>query len=423
MSLSAARPLVSVYNDKSEEIKGESIALPMVFKAPIRPDVVNFVHQQMSKNRRQPYCVSKEAGHQTSAESWGTGRAVARIPRVRGGGTHRSGQGAFGNMCRGGRMFAPTKPWRRWHRKINVNQRRYALASAVAASGVPALVMSKGHMVNEIPELPLVVNDKVQELTKTKQAVIFLRRIRAWTDIQKVYKSQRFRAGKGKMRNRRRIQRKGPLIVYHQDQGLRRAFRNIPGIELCSVDRLNLLKLAPGGHVGRFVIWTQSAFAKLDKLFGSWKSSAQLKKGYNLPQPKMANTDLARLLKAEEIRKVLRAPRKNIVRRVRRLNPLVNARAMLRLNPYAAVLKRQAILANEKRKNEREIVLAKRRGITLPDDHPAIRSAKLQKYRREAILKSKAGKPKKAKTTKAAPAKTAAPAKAKAATAKPAPKK
>lgn len=48
-------------------------------------------------------------GHQTSAESWGTGRAVARIPRVRGGGTHRCGQGAFGNMCRGGHMFAPTK--------------------------------------------------------------------------------------------------------------------------------------------------------------------------------------------------------------------------------------------------------------------------------------------------------------------------
>lgn len=125
-------------------------------------------------------------GHQTSAESWGTGRAVARIPRVRGGGTHRSGQGAFGNMCRGGRMFAPTKPWRRWHRRVNVNQRRYALASAVAASGVPALVMSKGHVINQIPELPLVVSDKVQELAKTKQAVQFLRRIKAWADIQKV---------------------------------------------------------------------------------------------------------------------------------------------------------------------------------------------------------------------------------------------
>ena len=84
-------------------------------------------------------------GHQTSAESWGTGRAVARIPRVRGGGTHRSGQGAYGNMCRGGRMFAPTKIWRRWHRKINVNQKRYALCSAIAASGIPSLVMSKGN--------------------------------------------------------------------------------------------------------------------------------------------------------------------------------------------------------------------------------------------------------------------------------------
>lgn len=88
-------------------------------------------------------------GHQTSAESWGTGRAVARIPRVRGGGTHRSGQGAFGNMCRGGRMFAPTKTWRRWHRKINTNQKRYAICSAIAATGVPALVMSKGNVILE----------------------------------------------------------------------------------------------------------------------------------------------------------------------------------------------------------------------------------------------------------------------------------
>ena len=69
---------------------------------------------------------------------------MARIPRVSGGGTNRSGQGAFGNMCRGGRMFAPTKTWRRWHRHINVNQRRYALCSALAASAVPALIMAKG---------------------------------------------------------------------------------------------------------------------------------------------------------------------------------------------------------------------------------------------------------------------------------------
>lgn len=108
------------------------------------------------------------------------------IRRVRGGGTHRSGQGAFGNMCRGGRMFAPTKPWRRWHRKINVNQRRYALVSAIAASGVPALVQSKGHIIDGVSEFPLVVSDETQKLTKTKQAVALLRRLRIWADIQKV---------------------------------------------------------------------------------------------------------------------------------------------------------------------------------------------------------------------------------------------
>merc|ERR1719465_340575 len=112
------------------------------------------VHTNMAKNHRQPYAVSTKAGHQTSAESWGTGRAVSRIPRVPGGGTHRSGQAAFGNMCRGGHMFAPTKTWRRWHRRVNVTQKRHAVASALAASPLPPLVMARGHRVDEVPELP-----------------------------------------------------------------------------------------------------------------------------------------------------------------------------------------------------------------------------------------------------------------------------
>ena len=47
--------------------------------------------------------------------------------------------------------------------------------------------------------------------------------------VLQVYNSKRFRAGKGKMRNRRRIQRRGPLVIFNQDNGLTRAFRNIPG--------------------------------------------------------------------------------------------------------------------------------------------------------------------------------------------------
>ena len=82
------------------------------------------MHTNVRKNSRQAYAVAYASGEQTSAMSWGTGRAVARIPRVAGGGTGRSGQAAFGNMCRKGRMYAPTKIWRRWHRHVNVGQRR-----------------------------------------------------------------------------------------------------------------------------------------------------------------------------------------------------------------------------------------------------------------------------------------------------------
>jgi len=343
MSLSAARPQITVYSEKNEATDAP-VCLPAVFKAPIRPDIVSFIHHEVAKNHRQAYAVNRDAGHQTSAESWGTGRAVARIPRVRGGGTHRSGQGAFGNMCRGGHMFAPTKTYRRWHRKVNVAQKRYAIASAIAATGVPALVMAKGHRVDHVAELPLVISDKIQSYTKTKEAHIFLKKSKAYQDIEQVYKSKRFRAGKGKMRDRKRIMKKGPLVIFDQDQGLSKAFRNIPGVETCSVDHLNLLKLAPGGHVGRFCIWTESAFKKLDAIYGTWRKPSEAKKNWNLPMPKMAVTDLSKLLKSEEIRKVLRAPQRKIKRSVVKTNPLKNVRTMLQLNPYAAVLKKEAEL-------------------------------------------------------------------------------
>merc|ERR1712126_489118 len=103
---------------------------------------------------------------------------------------------------------------------------------------------------------------------------------------------------------------RGPLVIYDQDQGLTKAFRNIPGVDTIQVDNLNLLKLAPGGHVGRFCIWTEAAFKKLDGLYGTWRKPSSAKASWNLPQPKMANTDLSALLKSEAIRKVLRAPNK-----------------------------------------------------------------------------------------------------------------
>ena len=282
-------------------------------------------------------------------------------------------------MCRGGRMFAPTKTWRRWHRKINVAQKRYAMCSAIAATGVPALVMAKGHVISGINEVPFVVSDKVQAFQKTKEAVEFLRRNKAWADVAKVYATKRMRAGKGKLRNRRHVQKRGPLVIYNDDQGLTKAFRNIPGVECIQVDNLNLLKLAPGGHVGRFCIWTEGAFKKLDGLYGTWRKASSEKSSWNLPQPKMANTDLSALLKSEAIRKVLRAPNRKVKRAVVKTNPLKNIRTMLQLNPYAAVTKKNAVLTEAQNLRAKAAKAAKVTGKAAPANPMAKRAAKMKK--------------------------------------------
>ncbi|CAN0863400.1 60S ribosomal protein L4-1 [Linum grandiflorum] len=370
MAAAAARPLVSIQtlpslNDMAADSPA-TVALPDVMRSSIRPDIVNFVHAQMSNNSRQPYAVSKKAGHQTSAESWGTGRAVSRIPRVSGGGTHRAGQGAFGNMCRGGRMFAPTKIWRRWHRRINVNQKRYAVVSAIAASAVPSLVMARGHKVDTVPELPLVISDSAEGVEKTSAAIKVLKEIGAYADAEKAKDSISIRPGKGKARNRRYISRKGPLIVYgNEGAKLVKSFRNIPGVEVANVTRLNLLKLAPGGHLGRFVIWTKSAFEQLDSIYGSFDKASEKKNGYVLPRAKMVNADLARIINSDEVQSVVKPVKKEVKRATLKKNPLKNLNVMLKLNPYAKTARRMSLLAEAQRvKSKKEKLDQKRTPIS-----------------------------------------------------------
>lgn len=332
-----SRPQVSVHS-LNGSASGNTVALPAVFSAPIRPDIVHSVFTSVNKNKRQAYAVSEKAGHQTSAESWGTGRAVARIPRVGGGGTHRSGQAAFGNMCRGGRMFAPTKTWRKWNVKVNHNEKRYATASAIAASAIASVVLARGHRVEKIPEIPLVVANDLESITKTKEAVAALKAVGAGSDLLKVVKSKKLRAGKGKYRNRRWTQRKGPLVVYAQDNGIVKALRNIPGVDTCPVSSLNLLQLAPGAHLGRFVIWTESAFAQLDQVWGS-ETVASQKSGYSLPANILATSDVTRLINSAEIQSAVKpaGPAKQKRTHVLKKNPLKNKQVLLRMNPYAKV--------------------------------------------------------------------------------------
>lgn len=331
--MAAARPTVSVYQFDNPSEKSGTAALPAVLASPLRPDLVRLVHTGISKNKRQAYALSHRSGYQTAAESWGTGRAVARIPRAPGGGTHRSGQGTFGNMCRGGGMFNPTKVWRRWHRHVNTTQKRHAVASALAASSLPPLVMARGHRIDDVSELPLVVSDGAQSIQKTKQALELLEGLGCGNELTKVSKSKKLRSGKGKMRDRKYTMRRGPLVIYAEDSGITRALRNLPGVESCHVDRMNLLHLAPGGNFGRFIIWTEEAFKKLGPLFGSVDNDSEEKKGYRLPRAMMTNADVARLINSDEIQSVVTPAKTSPKFYGKKLNALKNKKAMFKLNP------------------------------------------------------------------------------------------
>lgn len=215
----------------------------------------------------------------------------------------------------------------------------------MAASSVPSLLLARGHQVSTVPEVPLVISSEVfagAAIARTSAALGLLKAVGASADIDKVKKSRKLRAGKGKLRGRRHRQRRGPLVVYDpavDGVELQRAFRNIAGVETSSVFALNLLQLAPGGHLGRFIIWTSAAFKALDTIYGTSTEPSALKKDYLLPAAMVTQPDVGRNINSSDIQAVIRAVKgSNRTKRagVQKKNPLHNKQVLLRLNPYAA---------------------------------------------------------------------------------------
>jgi len=235
-------------------------------------------------------------------------------------------------------MFAPLKIWRKWHRKSNVNQKRHACASALAASACAPLVMAKGHRVMDVPELPLVADSL--NLESTAGLLSALNALGAKADLERVRKSKRMRAGQGKYRNARFTHRRGPLVVYGDaNNNVKKAARNLPGVDVCNVNRLNLLQLAPGGTVGRFIVFTRDAFESLDSIFGTYAAKGQGKSGYAMQRNVIDCADLARIINADQVQAKLRpirvaVPDHELHDKTKR-NPLKNKTMMQRLNPNA----------------------------------------------------------------------------------------
>jgi len=166
------------------------------------------------------------------------------------------------------------------------------------------------------------------------------------------------------MRNSRYVMRKGPLIIYGDENNLiKRTARNLPGVDTCSVHRLNLLTLAPGGHIGRFIIWTKDAFQALNTIFGNYRRKGVEKGGYVLNRNLMTCADLSRIINSDQVQSKLRqVKRSEIAHDKNKKNPLKNRALMKRLNPFNE--KRQAAektMQEERHKKKAAVIKDKRK--------------------------------------------------------------
>jgi large subunit ribosomal protein L4e len=251
-----------VFDLKGKEVK--QVNLPHIFNTPTRPDVIKRAVVTLQSHRYQPQGRDPMAGKRNTAVSRHAGLGIARVPRLR----ERGQRAAFAPGTVGGRSAHPPVAEKKIRKKLPKKEMRLALRSAIAATGSKETVALRGHMVDDVPDFPLVVVDELQTLKRTKDVEEALINLGVWSDIYRVKDSRKIRAGKGKMRGRKMKQAIGPLLVISKNEGVAEAARNLPGTEVASVENLNAELLAPGTHPGRLTIWTDSAFEKLETIFG-----------------------------------------------------------------------------------------------------------------------------------------------------------
>ncbi|RLF03579.1 MAG: 50S ribosomal protein L4 [Thermoprotei archaeon] len=252
---------IPVYSLEGKKLK--EIETPKVFYTPVRKDLILKVFLALRTSRLQPKGVDPLAGKRTTAESWGVGYGVARVPRIKG-----STRAAFVPQAVGGRRFGAPTTLKRIRERINRVEKRLALASAIAATAIKEIVRTRGHRIPEKIDLPIVLEDRLEEIDKTKKLREVLKKLTLWSDIERARKGVKIRAGKGKMRGRRYKVPKSILLVVTDTENIRKAARNLVGVDVVNVHKLNVELLAPGGHPGRLTVWTESAVKTLAEKFG-----------------------------------------------------------------------------------------------------------------------------------------------------------
>lgn len=229
------------------------VTLPPAFEAAYRPDLIRRAVLAAQANAKQPYGADPFAGKRTSAESLGSGRGLAHVPRS-------NGRGRRVPQAVKGRRAHPPKAEADRTMKINDQERRQAIHSAIAATADPELVAARGHRFPEDLELPVVLDDGFEALEKTREVVELLETLDLHQDIERA-EDVTVRAGRGTTRGRKH--RRPASVLFVTGGTPSRAARNLAGATVATGREVSAEDLAPGTHAGRLTLWTEHALEEV----------------------------------------------------------------------------------------------------------------------------------------------------------------
>lgn len=261
---------LQIYSIKGET-KGD-LNIAKAFSHKVRKDLIKKAVLAEQSRNRQPYGADPLAGKRTSARYVGRrsiynsmmNREMARMKRITAGGFLRM-RARFVPQAVKGRKAHPPTAEKKWELKINTKEKMKALMSAVAASADRELVSSRGHRIDNIKQIPFVIEDKLSELNKTKDLTELLVKLGLEAELERLGE-KKIRAGRGKSRGRKYVRRKGPVIIITEDKGIVKAAANLTGFDVASVKGLDVGVMAPGAVPGRLSIWTKSALEEMEKM-------------------------------------------------------------------------------------------------------------------------------------------------------------
>lgn len=246
------------------------VQLPKVFEEKVNPELLKRAYLSEESEKFQLKYPDPLAGKRKAAEltkrrrAYKTtyGRTMNRTPRktLSHMGTSFSYAGAVVPYAVGGREAHPPRAEKVLVKEMNKKEKRLAIRMGIAGSAKKEMV-ERFHRVQNLSSFPLVVEDGINNLAKTKDAVKALSAIGLQEELERI-SARKIRAGKGKLRGRRYKRKLGPVIVTTDESKLKRAVANL-NITVRKADNLSVSDVSHAGKAGRLIVWTKGAIAAL----------------------------------------------------------------------------------------------------------------------------------------------------------------